>query len=145
MQWSAWRWAWVALAVFAVVVGGCVAEDGASAEEIARGWTEEASGAIADAIAEEALSEVPALQGLASQAIRGQINGAIDWTFQEPEGLEEGRFRMTATASVPIDFDIPLFSAHYDISTDFRLEIDTGDGAVDVWSLDLGSFRITER
>ena len=71
------------------------------AEQVAKEWTSQTIGTIADAIAKLAVGETPGLEQLASSAIRAQIAERVTWSYSRPSKLEEHRYAVVATAMAP--------------------------------------------
>ena len=139
-----------ALAVLMVVASAVAACGGGESEAdiAARVATEWVAGSIedtSDAIVELVAAEYPAASRLASGLLAGQIRENVTWTYSVPQRRLEGRYDVTATATVRATLSLPLLGTKtYAVSLPFDLAIDTTTGRVVSWAPNLPSGTVRE-
>ena len=133
------------LATLLVACGGGKS-DSEKALDLARNWVDSNTDAAADEIVKLIIGEIPVVSALAGNVIAGEINKQIQWSYSEPVSMSGSAYRVTATASVEPEFDVPLLgSKAYEISLPFVLRVDVSNEEVTGWSPDITEASVSEK
>ena len=71
----------------------------------------------------------------------------VKWSYSEPVNTsDENVYRVTATASVEVEFDLPLLGAKaYEAKLPFNLQVDVSSSEITRWSPDLTEASVAEK
>lgn len=111
------------------------------ATEVAHQWIDSSVEEVSEILAELLTSGTPVLNQLAGSLIEGQIRERVQWTLSTPSKVAEDRYKIVASARVPIDIDA-LIKWNSVVSLDFSLSINTAQREVVSWFPDSASFDV---
>lgn len=140
-------------AALALVVWGSLlllACESESPEQIAlkaaKKWADDNVGKIASFAAERLVADQPVLAKVAASLIENQIKDKVQWSFSAPVKKADGRYEVVAKATAPVNIKVPLVvDKAYDISVDYKLDVDTKAAKVVESRLDPTSLSIKQR
>ncbi len=126
--------------------GGDGEAEKAKALDAARQWADASADTAADGIVQLVIGEVTGAS-LVSSVIADQIDERVTWSYSDPVRASDGNiYRVTATASVEVEFDLPLLGAKaYEAKLPFNLQVDVSGGEVTRWSPDLTEASVAEK
>ena len=135
-----------ALAIVAVMAAACGGDSESDvATKAAKDWVNGNIDAAADEIVKLVIGEVPLVSQIASDVLAGQIRRNMNWTYSTPRQRMEGRYDVTATATVELTLSLPVVgSKTYTASLPFDLDVDTTDAKVASWLPNLPSGTVRE-
>ena len=111
------------------------------AMEVAREWTRSGIDQVSRMLGLAVTQGTPMLEKVASSLIENQIKQKVEWTFSDPEDLAEGRCRVVANASAPLEVGLLTFKWRSTASADFELSIDTAERRLLEWKMVPQSFK----
>lgn len=109
--------------------------------EVAREWTRSGIDQVSRMLGLAVTQGTPMLEKVASSLIENQIKQKVEWTFSDPEDLAEGRCRVVANASAPLEVGLLTFKWRSTASADFELSIDTAERRLLEWKMVPQSFK----
>ena len=134
-----------AVLILAVGCGGG-ARNEEKALQAAQEWTASTTEAIVGAIVDLVIGNVPIASGKATDMITNQINKGIAWNYSQPQQSSGNIYRVTATASTKVTFDVPLLGAKtYEAVLPFDLQVDIDRVAVQDWAPVLTAATVGEK
>ncbi len=138
---------WLAILVVSVsTLSACGADASEIALGVAKDWSSNQVDVVSAELGKAVVGDQQILATLAGNLIEDQIQGNLRWTYSTPIRTGENRYTVKATAQSSLGVSIPLFpDKNYDVSIDFRLDIDTSNKRVTNTTLDISSLRIVER
>ena len=149
------RRAAVLLALVLAVTGtavSCGEDRAAIATEVANEWVQDSIDTVSEVIVElllvapalrDILENVPSAKTLLAGIVADQIRDKVAWTFSTPSPHDEVIYRVTATAAVEFEIDLPLVEAWpYAVTLPFHLLIDTDARTVQDWSADFDNAAV---
>ena len=143
----------VALLLVCLLVMGTLAcggrdieADKAKALDAAHQWADASADTAAEGIVQLVIGEVSGAS-LVSSVIADQIDERVTWSYAEPVNTsDENVYRVTATASVEVEFDVPLLGPKaYEAKLPFNLQLDVSNSEVTRWSPDLTEASVAEK
>ena len=136
----------LAVAVFGVACGGEPDRE-AIATEVAEEWVKDRMDTVADVVVEllilstvlpDAVRKLPGAESLLARHVANQIGDKVAWSYSTPTPDRQALYRVTATAALEIEIDIPLIGElAYAVTLPFNLLVDTDARAVEEWGIDL--------
>ena len=134
-----------AVLILAVGCGGG-ARNEEKALQAAQEWTASTTEAIVGAIVDLVIGNVPIASGKAIDMVTNQINKGITWDYSQPQQSSGNIYRVTATASTEVTFDVPLLGAKtYEAVLPFDLQVDIDRVAVQDWAPVLTAATVGEK
>ena len=149
------RRAAILLALVLAVTGSAVScgEDRPGiAAEVANEWVQDSIDTISETIVElllvapalrDLLENVPSAKTLLAGIVADQVRDKIAWAYSTPTPQDDVIYRVTATAAVEFEIDLPLVEAWpYAVTLPFHLLIDTNARTVQDWSADFDNAAV---
>ena len=136
----------------AVTVVSCGEDRPGIAAEVANEWVQDSIDTISETIVElllvapalkDILENVPSAKALLAGIVADQIRDKVAWTYSTPSPQDDVIYRVTATAAVEFEIDLPLVEAWpYAVTLPFHLLIDTNARTVQDWTADFDNAAV---
>ena len=120
--------------------------------EVATEWVQDSIDTVSEVLVEllmaapalrDTLDKVPAAETLLAGFVADQIGDKIAWRYSMPTPEEQALYRVTATAAIEIEIDLPLVEAWpYAVTLPFHLLIDTDARTVQDWTADFDNAAV---
>ena len=137
----------VLVAAIAAVSCGGGPDREAIATEVAAEWVEDGSEVVSGVVVEvlvlapvlrDTLGRMPESRSLVAGLVADQIADQIAWSYSTPAHDGQALYRVTATAALEIEIDLPVIGVRpYAVTLPFHLVIDTDGRIVEEWAVDL--------
>lgn len=124
----------------------CGRDREAISTEVATEWVADSISTVSEVLVEllmvapvlrDTLEKMPAAETLLAGVVADQIRANIAWHYSAPVPEQQALYRVTATATVEIEIDLPFVEAWpYAVTLPFHLLIDTDARAVQDWTAD---------
>ena len=142
--------------VLAVAVAGisCGAEEDREkiSTEVATEWSQDSIDTVSEVVVElllaspalkDNLGKIPHTQTLLAGLVADQIRDKIAWSYSTPAPDRQALYRVTATAALEIEIDLPIVGAWpYAVTLPFHLLIDTDAEKVKEWTADFDNAAV---
>ena len=122
------------------------------ATEVANEWVQDSTDTVSEVIVElllvapalrDILENVPSAKTLLAGIVADQVRDKIAWAYSTPTPQDDVIYRVTATAAVEFEIDLPLVEAWpYAVTLPFHLLIDTNARTVQDWSADFDNAAV---
>ncbi len=136
----------LALAVAGVSCGGGPDREAISTE-VAAEWVEDGVEVVSEVVVEllilspvlgDTLGKLPGAETLVAGFVADQIGDKVAWSYSTPTPDKQALYRVTATAALEIEIDLPIIGERpYAVTLPFHLLIDTDARTVEEWAVDL--------
>ena len=149
------RRAAILLALVLAVTGtavSCGEDRPGIATEVANEWVQDSIDPVSEVIVElllvapalrDILENVPSAKTLLAGIVADQVRDKIAWAYSTPTPQDDVIYRVTATAAVEFEIDLPLVEAWpYAVTLPFHLLIDTEARTVQDWSADFDNAAV---
>ena len=137
--------------VLAVAVAGisCGAEEDREkiSTEVATEWSQDSIDTVSEVVVElllvapalrDTLGKLPNTQTLLAGLVADQIRDKIAWSYSTPAPDRQALYRVTATAAMEFEIDLPIIGEWpYAVTLPIHLLIDTDGRTVEEWAVDL--------
>ena len=137
--------------VLAIAVTAVSCEGGpdreAMAAEVAVEWVQERTDTVSEIVVEllilspvlpDVVGKLPGAESLLARHVANQIGDKVSWSYSTPVQDMQALYRVTATAALEIEIDLPIIGTRtYAVTLPFHLLIDTDARAVEEWAVDL--------
>ena len=142
--------------MLAVTVTGVYCVGGKDREEIstevATEWVQGNIDTVSEVVAEllivapalrETVGKMPDTEALLAGLVADQIRDNIAWSYSMPAPERQALYRVTATAALEIEIDLPIVGAWpYAVTLPFHLLIDTDAEKVQEWTADFDNAAV---
>ena len=142
--------------MLAVTVTGVYCVGGPDREEIATEvateWVQGNVDTVSDVVVElltvapalrDTLGRIPSAEALLAGLVADQIQDNIAWSYSTPTLEKRALYRVTATAALEIEIDLPIVGAWpYAVTLPFHLLIDTDAEKVQEWTADFDNAAV---
>ena len=145
----------VALALTVAVAGvscGGGPDREAISTEVAAEWAQDSIEVVSDVVVEllilspalrDTLGRMPESQALLARLVADQVRDKIAWSYSAPTRDRQALYRVTATAALEIEIDLPIIGEWpYAVTLPFDLLIDTDGRTVEKWAVDLDNVAV---
>ncbi len=86
----------------------------------------------------DTLSKLPGAETLVAGLVAEQVGDKIAWSYSAPVQDREELYRVTATAAMELEIDLPIIGVRaYAVTLPIHLLIDTATRTVEEWAVDL--------
>ena len=136
----------LAVAVAGVSCGGGPDRE-AVATEVAAEWVEDSTEVVSEVVVEllilspalgDTLGKLPGAETLVAGLVADQMRDKIAWSYSTPAADSKALYRVTATAALEIEIDLPIIGEWpYAVTLPIHLLIDTDGRVVEEWAVDL--------
>ena len=137
--------------VLAVTVAGVSCGGGPDREaistEVAAAWAHDSIDTVSEVVVEllilspalsDTLGKLPGAETLLARIVADQINDKVAWSYSTPIPDRQAVYRVTATAALEIEIDLPIIGEWpYAVTLPIHLLIDTDGRTVEEWAVDL--------
>ena len=142
--------------MLAVTVTGVYCVGGKDREEIstevATEWVQGNVDTLSDVVVElltvapalgDTVGKMPDTEALLAGLVADQIRDNIAWSYSMPAPERQALYRVTATAALEIEIDLPIVGAWpYAVTLPFHLLIDTDAEKVQEWTADFDNAAV---
>ena len=142
--------------ILAVTVAGVSCGGGPDREEIstevATEWVQGNVDTVSDVVVElltvapalrDTVGKMPGAETLLAGLVADQIKDNIAWSYSTPAVERQALYRVTATAALEIEIDLPIVGAWpYAVTLPFHLVIDTDAEKVQEWTADFDNAAV---
>ena len=142
--------------MLAVTVAGVSCGDRRDREEIstevATEWVQDSIEVVSDVVVEllilspalrDTVGKMPDTEALLAGLVADQIRDNIAWSYSKPALEWQALYRVTATAALEIEIDLPIVGAWpYAVTLPFHLLIDTDAEKVQEWTADFDNAAV---
>ena len=142
--------------ILAVTVAGVSCGGGPDREEIATEvaaeWVQDSIEVVSDVVVElllaspalkDNLGKIPRTETPLAGLVADQIRDNIAWSYSTPTLEKRALYRVTATAALEIEIDLPIVGAwSYAVTLPFHLLIDTDAQKVQEWTADFDNAAV---
>ena len=146
----------LAALILAVTVVGVSCGGGLDREEIATEvateWSQDSIDTVSEVVVElllvapalrDTLGKLPTAETLLARLVADQIRDKIAWSYSTPAPDRQALYRVTATAAMEFEIDLPIIGEWpYAVTLPFHLLIDTDGRTVEEWSVDLDNAAV---
>ena len=125
---------------------GCSEDRAEISTTVAMEWSQDSIDTVSEVLVEllmvapvlrDTLEKMPTAETLLTGFVTDQIRANIAWHYSVPTPGQQALYRVTATATVEIEIDLPLLDAlPYAVTLPFHLIVDTDAPAVKDWTAD---------
>ena len=146
---STWGLAVLTALIFTVVAVACGGEPDreAIAAEVATEWVEDNTEVVSELVVKllflsptlgDTLGKLPFAESLLARLVSDQMRENVGWSYSTPAQDREALYRVTATATLEVEIDLPVIGERpYAVTLPFQLLIDTDAKSVEEWAVDL--------
>ena len=142
--------------MLAVTVAGVSCGDGLDREEIstevATEWSQDSIDTVSEVVVElllvapalrDTLGKMPNTQTLLAGLVADQIRDKVAWSYSTPAPDRQALYRVTATAALEIEIDLPTVGTWpYAVTLPIHLLIDTDAEKVQEWTADFDNAAV---
>ena len=142
--------------MLAVTVSGVYCVGGKDREaistEVATEWVQGNIDTVSDVLVElltvapalrDTVGKIPGAETLLAGLVADQIKDNIAWSYSTPALERQALYRVTATAALEIEIDLPLVGAwQYAVTLPFHLLIDTDAEKIQEWTADFDNAAV---
>ncbi len=132
---------------FAGVSCGSGPDREAISTEVATEWVEDSIDLVSEIMVEllnvspalrDTLDKMPNSKALLAGLVADQVGDKIAWSYSAPVQDREELYRVTATAALELEIDLPIIGERpYAVTLPFHLLIDTATRTAEEWAVDL--------
>lgn len=125
---------------------GCGEDRAEISTTVAMEWSQDSIDTVSEVLVEllmvapvlrDTLEKVPTAETLLTGFVADQIRDNIAWHYSVPVPGQQALYRMTATAAIEIEIDLPLLDTFpYAVTLPFHLMVDTDARTVQDWTAD---------
>ena len=84
------------------------------------------------------MGKLPFAESLLARLVSDQMRDKVGWSYSTPAQDREALYRVTATAALEMDIDLPIVGERaLAVTLPFHLLVDTDARAVEEWAVDL--------
>ena len=137
----------VLVATVAAVSCGGGPDREAIATEVAAAWVEDGTEVVSDLVVKllilspvlgDTLGKLPGAETLLAGLVADQMRDKVGWSYSTPASDSNALYRVTATAALEIEIDLPGIGVRpYAVTLPFHLVVDTDGRVVEEWAVDL--------
>ena len=119
----------------------------AIAAEVATEWVEDNTKVVSELVVKllllsptlgDTLGKLPFAESLLARLVSDQMRENVGWSYSTPAQDREALYRVTATAALEVDIDLPIVGERaLAVTLPFHLLIETDDRDVEEWAVDL--------
>ena len=142
--------------VLAVAAGGISCGSGPDREEIANAvaeeWVQDSIKVVSDVVVEllilspalrDTLGRMQESQALLAGLVADQVRDKIAWSYSAPTRDRQALYRVTATAAMELEIDLPIIGEWpYAVTLPIHLLIDTDAEKVQEWTADFDNAAV---
>ena len=142
--------------MLAVTVSGVYCVGGKDREaistEVATEWVQGNVDTVSEMVVElltvapalrDTVGKIPGAETLLAGLVADQIKDDIAWSYSTPALERQALYRVTATAALEIEIDLPLVGAwQYAVTLPFHLLIDTDAEKIQGWTADFDNAAV---
>ena len=125
---------------------GCGEDRAEISTTVAMEWSQDSIDTVSEVLVEllmvapvlrDTLEKVPTAETLLTGFVADQIRDDIAWHYSVPVPEQQALYRVTATAAIEIEIDLPLLDTFpYAVTLPFHLMADTDARTVQDWTAD---------
>ena len=144
-----------ALVLTIVVVGvscGGGPDREAISTEVAVEWVQDSTEVVSEVVVKllilspalgDTLGKLPGAETLLAGLVADQMRENVGWSYSTPASDSKALYRVTATAALEIEIDLPIIGEWpYAVTLPFLLLIDTDGRVVEEWAVDLDAATV---
>ena len=120
--------------------------------DVATEWVQDSIDTVSEVLVEllmvapalrDTLDKVPTAETLLAGFVADQIRDNIAWHYSVPTPEQQALYRVTATAAIEIEIDLPFVDAWpYAVTLPFHLLVDTDARTVQDWTADFDNAAV---